>query len=127
MTTTPLYAAVLALLFVALSSRVIGMRRAGNVMFGDGGDRMLLRRLRVQANFAEYVPFVVILMAFAEVQNAPVWLLHSMGLVLLVGRLVHAIGLSREPEILLSRTIGMSLTLTALVTGGGANLVLAVL
>jgi hypothetical protein len=96
-------------------------------MFGDGGDRVLLRRLRVQANFAEYVPFVVILMAFAELQNAPDWLLHTMGLVLLVGRVVHAVGLSREPEILLSRTIGMTLTLTALVTGAAANLMLRIL
>jgi uncharacterized membrane protein YecN with MAPEG domain len=61
MRVTALYAAPLALLFLVLSVRVIQRRRSGQVALGDGGDHLLLRCMRVQANFAEYVPIALIL------------------------------------------------------------------
>ncbi len=57
MAITAFYAALLALLFVFLSVRVIGWRRVKRVELGHGDDSQLLRRMRVHANFAEYVPF----------------------------------------------------------------------
>ncbi len=71
MTITPIYAGLLTLLFVALSVRVIGGRRMAGVGLGDGGNRLLLRKTRAHGNFAEYVPFALILMALAELQPAP--------------------------------------------------------
>ena len=82
MTATPLYAALLALLFVRLSLGVIRLRRSEKISLGDGGDggdRKLMRAQRVHANFAEYVPFALILMALAEAQDASIWLVHGMG------------------------------------------------
>ena len=79
MSITPLYAGVVTLFFVFLSFRVIGGRRAARVALGDGGDRILLRRLRVHGNFAEYVPLAIVLMALAELQGAPAWTLHLVG------------------------------------------------
>ena len=67
---TALYASLLAPLFILLSVRVIGARRSARVPVGDGGNTVLLRRMRVQANFAEYVPFALLLMALAE-KSAP--------------------------------------------------------
>ena len=55
------YAALLALLFVALSWRTIGLRRRYCVAVGDGGQPELLRAMRVHANFAEYVPLALLL------------------------------------------------------------------
>ena len=86
---TPLYAGLLGLLFTFLSLRVIRTRRRCHVPLGDGGEKALLRCLRVQANFAEYVPFCLLLMTLAELQGLPGWLLHSMGLALLTGRLAR--------------------------------------
>ena len=64
---TALYAGLLAPLFLLLSVRVIRQRRGAKVAVrGDGGDAMLLRRMRVHANFAEYVPLALLLMALAE-------------------------------------------------------------
>lgn len=48
------YAAVLGLLFAALSVRTLLLRRRLRVALGDGGDERLLRAMRVHANFAEY-------------------------------------------------------------------------
>lgn len=124
MSVTPLYAALLALLFFALSVRVISRRRDARVGIGDGGNRLLLRSQRAQANFAEYVPLTLLLMGFAEVQGAPGWSLHLLGCLLFAGRLVHAAGLSREPEPSGLRVTGMSLTFTVLLIAAAANLIL---
>lgn len=122
MSITPAYAGLLTLVFVALSIRVIGARRGARVSLGDGGDRALLRRQRVHANFAEYVPLALVLMLLAELQGVPPPVLHGLGLALLAGRLVHAAGVSREPEDFKLRITGMGLTFTALVSAALINL-----
>ena len=114
MVITAFYAALLALFFVFLSIRVIGWRRLKSVELGHGEDSQLLRRMRVHANFAEYVPFTLLLMAIAESMTAPHPLIHVAGLILIAGRLMHAYGLSQTPHILRLRVGGMILTFTAL-------------
>jgi len=114
MTITAFYAALLALFFVFLSFRVIGWRRVKKVELGHGDDHQLLRRMRVHANFAEYVPFTLLLMAMAESMTAPRPLIHFAGLILIAGRLIHGYGLSQTPHILRYRVLGMMLTFFAL-------------
>lgn len=114
MAITAFYAALLGLFFVFLSFRVIGWRRLKSVELGHGEDSELLRRMRVHANFAEYVPFTLLLMAIAESMTAPRPLIHVAGLILIAGRLMHAYGLSQTPHILRLRVGGMILTFTAL-------------
>ena len=111
---TAFYAALLAVLFLFLSVRVIGWRRERRVEFGHGEDTELLRRMRVHANFAEYVPFTLLLMALAESMAPPHLLLHIAGLLLVAGRLLHAYGVSQSPAILRYRVYGMWLTFSAL-------------
>ncbi len=113
MAITAFYAALLGLLFVYLSFRVIGWRRLKSVELGHGEDSERLRRMRVHANFAEYVPFTLLLMAIAESMTAPRPLIHVVGLILIAGRLMHAYGLSQTPHILRFRVGGMILTFTA--------------
>ncbi len=121
-TVTPIYASLVALLFVLLSLRVIVARRQSSVPLGDGGDPILLRRLRAHGNFAEYAPLVIVLMALAELQGGASITLHAIGLLLLGGRLIHAFGVSQEPENYRLRVAGMALTFTALMIGALANL-----
>ena len=111
---TAFYAALLAVLFLFLSVRVIGWRRERRVEFGHGDDIELLRRMRVHANFAEYVPFTLLLMALAESMAPPHLLLHLAGLMLVVGRLLHAYGVSQSPTVMRYRVWGMWLTFAAL-------------
>jgi uncharacterized membrane protein YecN with MAPEG domain len=112
---TALYAALLTALFVVLSVRVIATRRGSGAPLGDGGNPELLRRIRVQGNFAEYVPLALILLGLAEGLHTPVWLLHLLGLGLLIGRLLHAYGVSRAKEQFAFRVSGVAFTLSMLI------------
>jgi uncharacterized protein len=123
---TALYAAALAVLFVILSFRTIGVRRAAKVEIGDGNNPELLRRMRVHANFAEYVPLALILMALAESLKLPALWLHTIGATLIVGRYVHAYALSQTPHILPLRVFGMVATLSAIMAAAAACLLLSI-
>ena len=116
MSIVPVYAALLAVLFVGLSVRTLRLRRNLRILVGDAGDERMLRAMRAHANFAEYVPLGLLLIAFVELQHAPGLLVHAMALVLLVGRIAHALGVSRTPEDLRFRVTGMALTFAALLT-----------
>lgn len=109
----PPYAAALAVVFVALSFRVIRGRRGDKVALGPG-DASLHRRIRVHANFAEYAPFALLLLAMAELHGAWPPLLHLLCGALVAGRLAHAWGVSHEPEDFRFRVGGMITTLTVI-------------
>ncbi|MEM8988483.1 MAG: MAPEG family protein [Pseudomonadota bacterium] len=119
---TAAYAGILTLFYLVLSFRAIGARQTAKVGLGDGGDAALLRRLRVHGNFAEYAPLGLLLMAFAELNAAPAWMIHAIGGPLMAGRLAHAVGFGRKPEWTACRTLGMALTFTALILAAGLNL-----
>lgn len=110
MAITAFYAGLLAPLFLVLAVRVIGARRDARIAVGDGGDPDLLRRMRVQANFAEYVPIALVLMALAESLRTDAWLLHGLGIALLAGRIVHACGMSQARERFAFRVSGVAMT-----------------
>lgn len=111
---TAIYAGLLTLLLLGLSVRVILYRRSNRIGLGDAGDAILLRRMRAQSNCAEYAPLGLVLLGLAELNGAPGLALHILGLTLLAGRMIHAIGFGREPETLAMRILGMVLTLTML-------------
>lgn len=119
----PYYAAVLAVLFVLLSVNVIQGRRESGIAIGFGGDAALQRCVRAHGNFAEYVPFALLLIAMAELRGAPPLILHGLCILLLIGRLAHAWGVSRPDADSRFRVAGMAGTLTSM---GGAALTLAV-
>lgn len=120
---TALYAALLAPLLVILAIRVIAVRRAAGLSLGDGGNPDLLRRIRAHANFAEYAPFSLILMALAESLATSPWILHGLGVLLLGGRLSHAVGVSTGQQSMPFRSAGMALTFTMLVAAALACIV----
>lgn len=109
---TPIYAALIAVVFIVLSARVIVFRRANRLSLGDEGNRSLLKRMRAQANCAEYAPFGLLLLLLAELQGAPRVALHASGLLLLAGRVIHAYGFSAHPPKMRLRVLGMVCTLS---------------
>lgn len=104
------YAGLLALVFLALAAQVIKRRRKVRIGIGDGGDLLLQKAIRAHGNFAEYVPFTLLLLAILEWQGAAGWVLHLLGLSLLVGRICHAYGISQRNEQLNFRIAGMLAT-----------------
>lgn len=126
MNITSIYAALLALLFVGLSVRILRLRRSLKISIGDGGDKKMLRAIRVHSNFAEYVPFGLLLLYLAETQGAPSAAVHGVGLCLLIGRLSHVYGVSQENEQFQYRVLGISVTFTAFVASAGFLLFVAV-
>lgn len=107
---TLLTAGTLGLLFFVLSLRVVQRRLSGMVPFGDGGDQALLERVRAHGNFAEYVPFLLVLMAGVEISaghHSP-WLWGA-GATMVLARICHAIGISR-PSPNAFRSVGVVLT-----------------
>jgi uncharacterized membrane protein YecN with MAPEG domain len=108
----PSYAAVLALIFIYLAFRVIKQRRKAKVAIGDGNNPALKRAIAVHNNFAQYVPFCLLLIAFIELNHAAKYIIHGLCIALLVGRLIHAYGVSQEKENLKLRKIGMISTFT---------------
>lgn len=117
----PPYAVALAIIFLALSVRVIVARRTGKIGFGTGGSDDLERWVRSQANFAEYVPLALILLSMAELDGSPRLWLHVCCSSLLIGRLAHAIGFARPATDNIARIVGMTGSQTAIV---GAALLL---
>lgn len=119
------YAALLALLFVALSVRTMRLRRSMGVAVGDRGDEVLLRAMRVHANFAEYVPLALLLLFFSETAGARPLFIHLSGVALIVGRLCHAWGVSHVDENYRFRVAGVALTLAVIISAAVRLLVRA--
>jgi hypothetical protein len=111
---TALYAALLGLVFVFLSMQTIRVRGQVKTGLGAGEHPRLLRAMRVHANFAEYTPLALIVIYFLEVQGANVWVVHALGLSLLLGRCLHAYGFGQENENFALRKAGMILTFSTI-------------
>jgi uncharacterized protein len=118
MTATPLYAALLSLLFIALSVRTIRLRRRHRIAVGDGDNAELRRAIRVHANFAEYAPLALLLVFFVEADGAPGLWVHLLGIALLCGRALHAWGVSQPQENFRYRVSGMMLTFGVIAAAG---------
>ncbi len=92
-TTTAFYAGLLGLIYAGLSAWVIGGRLTGNVLFGDGGQDGLQRRIRSHGNFGEFVPLTLLLIALYEAGGGSHGWVQGLLIVLLIARILHPIGM----------------------------------
>lgn len=113
---TSSYVALFALFLVFLSFRVLLLRRSKGVGVGTGGDLTLERAIRVHSNFTEYVPIALLLLYFTEQSGTSTIVLHSLFIALLLGRIVHAYGVSQVDENYTFRVFGMFLTFGVLIS-----------
>lgn len=108
---TGLYAGILAFIFLALTANIIVNRLKLKISLGDGHNEKMNRVIRTQGNFIEYVPLVLILMFFCEISIISAIYIHAMGIMLVIARLLHAVGLTFTVEDNLKRRFGTILTL----------------
>lgn len=112
---TPFYTALLVLFYIALSFNVIRYRFTFKQSLGTGGEKKLQKMIRMHGNFSEYVPLIIIMMAFFELAGGSRLSLHLFGLAILVGRCSHAYGLAIKKTPNPFRIIGMATTFGCLI------------
>ncbi len=99
---TALYAGLLGLIAVGLANQVLYVRLRADRMPDWKPDAVL----RVQANFIENVPLAILLLLVLELQHVQAVALHVFGASLIVCRVLHAFGMSRNPGANYPRLIG---------------------
>ena len=113
---TAIYAGLLGCLLLVLAFLITRLRRLHLIGVGDGGREDLKLLLRAQGNFVEYVPTCLILLYLAETASYPSWLLHGVGAMLVLGRLLHAYGISHSAGKSFGRFFGTVFTWAVLAT-----------
>jgi hypothetical protein len=107
---TALYAAILAIIIVALAINVTIHRVKLGVPLGDGGNPQMLRMIRMHANAAEYVPLAGLLMLIYEIGGGWHTALHAAGIVLVIARLLQTWNMWETEIAGFGRRAGQSLT-----------------
>jgi hypothetical protein len=106
---TVLFAGIPGLMKVCLGLRVTLYRMRMSISLGDRDDETMLRRIRADANFSENVPMALILLMLIEMLHATSLAIFVLGIVLVIGRLLHWLGLSGNAEPF-NRVTGMVMT-----------------
>jgi uncharacterized membrane protein YecN with MAPEG domain len=107
---TLLFASLHALLMLLLLARISRHRHGHRIGLGDGGDAELNRKIRVHGNFVEHVPFALLLLGLLELSGLAASWVWAFGAALLLGRVMHALGLSRTGGYSIGRFYGTGLT-----------------
>lgn len=113
--------AIAALITLWRGVRCIVVRKREKIMQGDGGNGLLARRIRAQANFGEYAPVALVLIVVLDLAGRDGWVL-GLGALFFAGRVLHALGMDASDNSP-ARMAGMALTFLPLL--GGAGWVLA--
>lgn len=113
------YTALNALIMLVLGMLVTRARVRTQTDIGDGGKPEMAAPLRAHANNTEYTPMALLLMWVLTLPTfgASIWVIQGIGVTLTIGRILHAIGLSRSTGPSPLRFIGMVLTWIAYVIG----------
>jgi uncharacterized protein len=111
-TTLSLGAAALLINFW-LGMRCGQIRSREKIGIGDGGNELLMRRMRAQLNFAEQVPLTLLLLGAVELAGKGGMWLAPLGGVFLLGRIAHALGMDEtfKPGRAIGMVTGMVLQL----------------
>jgi uncharacterized protein len=114
-TITALYAGLLGLLAFAVAFPAGRIRGQLGVSCGDGGNPALLLAMRRHANFVEWVPLGLILIALLELNGVDSVPVHALGGLLLLSRILHAVGIRAETMKSMPRLIGAAGTVLVIV------------
>lgn len=112
--TTLTLAAAAAVINLWLAVRTSQVRSGRKILHGDGGDPLLLQRMRAQANFIENTPLVLILIAAIEMTGKGGQWVAVVGSLYMLARVIHAFGMDRTNASPL-RMIGFGVTALTLI------------
>ncbi|MBX3505211.1 MAG: MAPEG family protein [Parvibaculum sp.] len=117
-----IYVGLNILINLFLAYRVSANRVRTNVMTGTGSDEKLYNASRAHVTNVEYTPIGLIGLVVLHLLAASIYVMHVVGLALTIGRILHAIGVSRTGESTPPRLVGTLLTWIALLVAGIACL-----
>ena len=113
---TSLYAGILGLLFFFISIETIKARRSKQISLGAGSNNEIQHLVSAHSNFSSYAGFFLLALALSEYSRQfPMLLLHVLGLVFVVGRILHFLSMRTEVMDFKKRVAGMMMTLFPLV------------
>ena len=121
-----LWAGLHLILLLVLSVLVTRQRQRHKVVIGDGGVPALTQAIRAFGNATEYVPAALIGLVVLALAGAAPLLIHSIGVILFVGRVLHAVGLSRSSGASWPRAVGVLATWIAYIAAAAALLFYAI-
>lgn len=121
-----LWAGLHLILLLVLAVLVTRQRRKHRIEIGDGGVAALNQAIRAFGNATEYVPAAIAGLGILALAGAPPLLIHPIGLVMFLGRLLHGFGLSRSTSATWLRSAGVLATWIAYVAAAAALLVYAI-
>ena len=119
---TTLTGGILGLMTIILSVSVVIQRARTRASLDVTTDDKLQVCARVFGNFIEYVPIALILLALCEANGAGVRILWTIGGLLVLGRVIHAFGLSVTKPVTVARVIGMMFTWVSIGIASVVNL-----
>lgn len=94
---TTLFAVIMAALYMAVAWYMIWLRRLSRQRQADWPLRWYDRCGHGRDHMAQYLPFALFLMYLIEQNGAAHWVLYLLGLLLLVGYLLHLWGFGQYP------------------------------
>jgi uncharacterized membrane protein YecN with MAPEG domain len=103
---TAFYAGLLGLMSIGIMLVIGRIRGATGISVGDGGNLELIAAMRRHANFVEFVPLCLILIAFLELNGVGSTAIHALAGGLFFARLCHAIGFRTDDSLKALRPIG---------------------
>ena len=119
---TAFFASVLTFIYIKLAKNVIRLRRESNISVGHGKSEPLEKAIRAHANFNEYVPLGLILMACLEINNFNTLIIILVGGLFLIGRFLHAQSFLKDEMDIDLRVKGIKCTFWSLMVMSGLNL-----
>lgn len=109
-----IYLGILALLYLVLSVRQVRARVRHRAARTAASQAALERAEAAQSDFATSVPLALLLLLVCNLLGASPFAIHALGLLLLLARAVHAIGVSRNGPASTAGFAGITLTWLAI-------------
>lgn len=106
-----IYAALCAMILTWLGAATGSLRRKHRISIGDGGNKHLIRTMRGHANAVENVPITLVMLAIAAMIGTPIFVLHILGILFVVGRILHAWHFVQEDAPGWQRMVGFCLSI----------------
>lgn len=100
----------MAVILTTLAINVTVHRAKLDVPIGHGDNPLMARMMRIHGNAAEYIPIALLLMLVYEINGGNHTALHSVGIALVLARLLHVWGMWHSTGPTFGRIAGPSLT-----------------